>query len=231
MDRGRATSSRHLLRQGLPAPATWALLWNNPKLHTPERRKTWLACDEHRTSRSGALPRRGARLPVKDGRAVCARRDHDRGPLRLLAADGRHRPVGLEERQVVDPWPGQLAAPSRPPSGRRAPRRRRPRAWRRTQVGLVAGEEAVADLAVGGEPDPVAVAAERAGHRGDDADRRRAAVDGEQLGRGTPPRLPCRGQVELGARARSKISSAVIISSRLQPCWASSGICSMKRSS
>ncbi len=27
--------------------ATWALLWNNPKLHTPERRKVWLACDDH----------------------------------------------------------------------------------------------------------------------------------------------------------------------------------------
>ena len=23
------------------------LLWNNPKIHTPERRKTWLACDDH----------------------------------------------------------------------------------------------------------------------------------------------------------------------------------------
>lgn len=30
--------------------AVWALQWNNPKLHTPDRRKVWLACDEHRTS-------------------------------------------------------------------------------------------------------------------------------------------------------------------------------------
>lgn len=29
-------------------PATWELRWNNPRLHTPERRKSWLACDEHR---------------------------------------------------------------------------------------------------------------------------------------------------------------------------------------
>lgn len=28
--------------------AQWALRWNNPKLHTPERRKIWLACPEHR---------------------------------------------------------------------------------------------------------------------------------------------------------------------------------------
>jgi hypothetical protein len=34
--------------KGCRAPAAWGLLWNNPKLHTPERRKVWLACDEHR---------------------------------------------------------------------------------------------------------------------------------------------------------------------------------------
>lgn len=27
--------------------ATVALLWNNPKIHTPERRKSWHACAEH----------------------------------------------------------------------------------------------------------------------------------------------------------------------------------------
>ena len=41
------------------APAVWALRWNNPKLHTPERRKTWTACDEHRESLSAFLDRRG----------------------------------------------------------------------------------------------------------------------------------------------------------------------------
>jgi hypothetical protein len=34
--------------RGCRKPARWALRWNNPKLHDPERRKTWLACDEHR---------------------------------------------------------------------------------------------------------------------------------------------------------------------------------------
>lgn len=33
--------------KGCSAPAAHALQWNNPKVHTPERRKTWLACDEH----------------------------------------------------------------------------------------------------------------------------------------------------------------------------------------
>jgi hypothetical protein len=35
--------------RGCRAEATWGLLWNNPRLHTPERRKVWLACDDHRT--------------------------------------------------------------------------------------------------------------------------------------------------------------------------------------
>jgi hypothetical protein len=37
----------------------WAHLWNNPKLHTPERRKVWLACDEHRASLGEFLSLRG----------------------------------------------------------------------------------------------------------------------------------------------------------------------------
>ena len=41
------------------APAVWALQWNNPKVHTPERRKTWLACDEHRTTLGDFLGARG----------------------------------------------------------------------------------------------------------------------------------------------------------------------------
>ncbi|GAW48218.1 Hypothetical protein PD653_4869 [Nocardioides sp. PD653] len=45
--------------KGCQAPATWQLLWNNPKLHTPERRKTWLACDDHKTSLSEFLGARG----------------------------------------------------------------------------------------------------------------------------------------------------------------------------
>jgi hypothetical protein len=36
--------------KGCQSPASWSLLWNNPKIHEPERRKNWLACDEHRES-------------------------------------------------------------------------------------------------------------------------------------------------------------------------------------
>lgn len=45
--------------KGCREPAVWALRWNNPKLHTPERRKTWLACDSHRASLADFLDRRG----------------------------------------------------------------------------------------------------------------------------------------------------------------------------
>ncbi len=40
-------------------PAVWALRWNNPTLHPPERRKTWAACDLHRESLADFLGRRG----------------------------------------------------------------------------------------------------------------------------------------------------------------------------
>jgi hypothetical protein len=36
--------------KGCRAAAAWELRWNNPRLHEPERRKVWLACDEHKES-------------------------------------------------------------------------------------------------------------------------------------------------------------------------------------
>ena len=44
--------------KGCTAEATHQLLWNNPKIHTPDRRKTWLACDEHKSSLSEFLAAR-----------------------------------------------------------------------------------------------------------------------------------------------------------------------------
>lgn len=45
--------------KGCRADATWQLQWNNPKLHTPDYRKTWLACDEHRVTLGQFLDLRG----------------------------------------------------------------------------------------------------------------------------------------------------------------------------
>lgn len=51
------------------APAVHALLWNNPSIHTAERTKVWLACDEHREFLSTFLSARGFLrdvVPVED---------------------------------------------------------------------------------------------------------------------------------------------------------------------
>jgi hypothetical protein len=45
--------------RGCQTAAVWQLQWNNPKLHTPDRRKIWLACDKHRQSLSDFLSARG----------------------------------------------------------------------------------------------------------------------------------------------------------------------------
>jgi hypothetical protein len=52
--------------KGCREPATCVVLWNNPKLHTPDREKPWHACDAHRTSLSEFLSVRGFLLRVED---------------------------------------------------------------------------------------------------------------------------------------------------------------------
>lgn len=61
-------------RKGCRAPAAWSLRWNNPKLHQGDRRKTWLACDDHREYLTQFLSLRGFlrettpfRTPQHDG--------------------------------------------------------------------------------------------------------------------------------------------------------------------
>jgi hypothetical protein len=53
-DEGLTCSSK-----GCRADAAWALLWNNPKIHSGDRRKTWLACKEHKDSLGDFLKARG----------------------------------------------------------------------------------------------------------------------------------------------------------------------------
>jgi hypothetical protein len=45
--------------KGCHDDAAYGLLWNNPKLHEPERRKTWLACERHADPLSEFLSKRG----------------------------------------------------------------------------------------------------------------------------------------------------------------------------
>jgi hypothetical protein len=47
------------------AVATHVVVWNNPKVHTPDREKLWHACDEHRQSLSDYLDLRGFLIRVE----------------------------------------------------------------------------------------------------------------------------------------------------------------------
>lgn len=38
--------------------AGWAIVWNNPKLHTADREKVWVACGEHKQSLADYLSAR-----------------------------------------------------------------------------------------------------------------------------------------------------------------------------
>jgi hypothetical protein len=45
--------------RGCREAALFALVWNNPKIHAPEREKVWVACAEHRGSLAEFLELRG----------------------------------------------------------------------------------------------------------------------------------------------------------------------------
>jgi hypothetical protein len=51
--------------RGCQRPAAYELLWRNPKIHTADRTKRWLACEEHRDSLSDFLARRDFPLRVQ----------------------------------------------------------------------------------------------------------------------------------------------------------------------
>jgi hypothetical protein len=92
--------------RGCRADAVWVLGWNNPRLHPPERRKTWLACEQHRESLGAFLSARGFLREVEP-----------LDPTPPSAADRRHGPHRLEETRLVDAVAGQLAENRRLPAG------------------------------------------------------------------------------------------------------------------
>ncbi len=51
--------------KGCQRPAAYALLWRNPRIHTADRVKQWLACPEHRDTLSDFLARRDFPLRVE----------------------------------------------------------------------------------------------------------------------------------------------------------------------
>ena len=56
---GRGRADTTCSARGCRAEARFDLQWNNPKIHTPDRRKHWLACDDHRDSLGAFLSARG----------------------------------------------------------------------------------------------------------------------------------------------------------------------------
>jgi hypothetical protein len=59
--------------KGCRAEATWVLGWNNPRLHRPQRRKAWTACDGHKEHLTQFLEARGFLrqvVPIGDWRRV-----------------------------------------------------------------------------------------------------------------------------------------------------------------
>lgn len=51
-------------RAGCRESAVWAIVWRNPKIHSADRRKTWLACDDHRGTLHDFLAARDFPLEV-----------------------------------------------------------------------------------------------------------------------------------------------------------------------
>ena len=51
--------------KGCTAEALHQVIWNNPKIHTTDRRKVWLACDEHEQTLRRFLDARGFYLETE----------------------------------------------------------------------------------------------------------------------------------------------------------------------
>ncbi len=51
---------------GCASAAAWRVNWRNPRIHTPDRVKVWLACDAHRESLRDYLATRGFPVLVSD---------------------------------------------------------------------------------------------------------------------------------------------------------------------
>jgi hypothetical protein len=54
-----ASEQTQCSRAGCRSDATWRVNWRNPRIHSEDRVKVWLACDEHREFLEGYLATRG----------------------------------------------------------------------------------------------------------------------------------------------------------------------------
>lgn len=65
-----ATDRARCSAKGCTVDATWAIHWRNPKIHDETRRKTWLACNDHKVTLSDFLGMRGFPLVVEPFESV-----------------------------------------------------------------------------------------------------------------------------------------------------------------
>jgi len=56
---GGAEPSTRCSSAGCTADARWRVNWRNPRIHSPDRVKVWLACDAHRDTLRDYLATRG----------------------------------------------------------------------------------------------------------------------------------------------------------------------------
>ena len=56
---GHATHEVECSRAGCRSEPAWRVHWRNPKIHDPDRLKTWLSCGEHRAFFEDYLGQRG----------------------------------------------------------------------------------------------------------------------------------------------------------------------------
>ena len=54
-------------RAGCRDGAHWQVVWRNPRIHTADREKIWLACDEHVDFLRDYLAARDFPVAVRDG--------------------------------------------------------------------------------------------------------------------------------------------------------------------
>ena len=207
----RATETSHpSARPRAAGPtAVWVLAWNNPKLHTPGAPqglgdlRTSTGSSWRSSSSCAASCARRCRWP-SGRRSDVVRRVQP--PIADIGRDGCRKPGSSM------PWPGLLRVQRRPQPGGELARRSAPARIGAAQVGLLAGEQAVADLAVGGQPDPVAGRRRTAGSpsrsRRPGRGRRRRATS--RPARCPGPRRRPASRVNASA-SRPRISSAVTI--------------------
>jgi hypothetical protein len=86
---GGSTDELRCSRAGCRADAAWAVNWRNPRIHTADRVKVWLACDEHGEYLRDYLDSRGFPVVVTPLGVSIAAHELD-GTQAAPAATGLH---------------------------------------------------------------------------------------------------------------------------------------------